>query len=76
MKFRLMQKDASGNKTGPHNIGPVVNGRFAKTVRPGEIVESDSPLDERFRNKFERVSDATPTPDAEPQSKAKRRGRK
>lgn len=75
MRFRLMTKDASGNKAGVHHMGPVnpKTRRWAKTIRPGEIVESDEPLDELFRNKFERLPDITPEPEAEPTAKRTRR---
>lgn len=62
MRFRLMEKDAVGNRTGAHYMGPVKLGKFSKVVRPGEIIESDKPLDEVYRNKFERLHDPTPEP--------------
>jgi len=57
-RYRLMEKDNMGNKIGPHSCGKVVRGRFTEHYLPGQIVESDMPLDKLFRGKFERVSDS------------------
>lgn len=74
-RFRLTLKDASGNKTGPHHMGPVhpKTRRWAKVIKPGEVVETDQPLDELFRGKFERLPDLKPEPEAEPTAKRTRR---
>ena len=55
-KYRLKTNDGHGNKIGRHCIGPIVNGHFSQTVQPGSIIESDQPLDQLFRNKFELIS--------------------
>ncbi len=76
-RFRLMERDAMGNKVGPHSVGPVVNGRFAKTYKAGDVIESDRPLDQVFRGKFERLDGPSPEPEAESKpQKAKGRSRK
>lgn len=74
-RYRLMLKDAAGNRTGSHSMGPVgKNRRWARVVKPGEIVESDQPLDELFRNKFERLPDGPMVePEAEPKTKRHKR---
>src|SRR5512146_2893247 len=53
MKFRLREKDPVGNKIGTHQCGD-------RLYRAGEVVESERPLDKLFRNKFDKVPDATP----------------
>jgi hypothetical protein len=53
VKFKLTEQDGQGNKTGVHRIG-------AERYHAGDIIESDIPLDDLFRNKFERVPDNTP----------------
>ena len=63
MRFRLKTDDGNGNRTGKHLMGPVRNRKFRRTVLPGEVVESDQPLDQLFKNKFERIDDATPKPE-------------
>jgi hypothetical protein len=76
MRFRLTEKDAAGNRTGPHFLGPdKKNGKFAKVVKPGEIVEFDQHLDVLFKNKFERLGIAVVEP-AEVPEKTKGRRRK
>lgn len=75
-KFRLMEKDAQGNKTGRHCMGPVVKGHFSRIVRPGEVIESNDPLDVLFKNKFERLPDATPEPEPEAEPRQAKRSRK
>ncbi len=67
--FRLMTRDRHGLKVGSHSMGPVENGVFSRVVRPGEIIESEQPLDTLFRNKFEKIrDDVTPEPEAEPKT--------
>jgi hypothetical protein len=73
MKFRLMEKDAQGNKTGSHSQGKVVRGRFSERYRAGDIITTDEPLDKLFRGKFERL-DGGPSP--EPAEPRRRKGRK
>ncbi len=68
--YRLMTRDRHGLKVGSHSMGPVVGGVFSRVVRPGEIIESEQPLDQLFRNKFERVHDDV-TPEPEPQAEPK-----
>lgn len=58
MKFRLKEKDDQGNKIGAHRDGSV---RYHR----GDIIESDKPLDEILRNKFERVAESTPVSEGE-----------
>ena len=72
-RFRLMERDAAGNKVGCHFMGKVVRGVFTTVVKPGQIVESDEPLDQLFRNKFQRLDDGPkPEPEAEPSETPKR----
>ena len=52
-KFRLKIKDDQGNKIGNHVIGTDV-------YHAGDVVDTKRPLDKIYRNKFERVPDATP----------------
>ncbi len=66
--YRLMTRDRHGLKVGKHSMGPVEGGVFSRVVKPGEIIESEQPLDQLFRNKFERVHDVTPEPEAEPKT--------
>jgi len=58
VKFQLTKEDKQGNKTGLHRVG---NQRY----RAGDVLETDLPLDKLFRNKFERVSEATPVSEPE-----------
>lgn len=53
MKFRLVERDAQNNKVGSHYVGN-------KKYVAGQIIESDTDLCKKFRNKFERVDDAAP----------------
>jgi hypothetical protein len=62
MRFRLREKDGNGNPVGVHLMGKVVNGRFSRRVMPGEIVESNEPLDQLFKNKFEKLDGDVPEP--------------
>ncbi len=64
--YRLMTRDRHGLKVGSHSMGPLVGGTFSRVVKPGEIIESEQPLDQLFRNKFEKIAD--PTPEPEPQA--------
>ncbi len=58
MRFRLRQTDDMGNKTGKHCMGtPTKGNHFPTIIKPGQIVESDQPLDQIFHNKFERLPD-------------------
>ncbi len=79
MRFRLMEKDAQGNRTGKHLVGGMVGGKFkGRKYKAGDVVESDRPLDTLFRGKFIRLPDAEP-PEAEAhevKGKAKRTSRK
>ncbi len=54
MKFELLEKDDAGNRVGPHQVGNQI-------FRAGQVLESDAPLDQIFRNKFKRVHDNTPS---------------
>ncbi len=69
MRFRIVERDAMGNRGGPHSQGPVKHGGFSEHYVAGQIVESDRPLDELFRGKFERLG-------SQPEPEAKRTGRK
>lgn len=65
-KFRIIERDRMGNKGGGHSCGKVVNGRFTEHYTAGQIVESDRPLDQTFRGKFERLDGKSSEPEAEP----------
>ncbi len=74
MRFRLMERDNQGNKTGPHSMGKVVRGKFSEKYKRGDIITTDEPLDTLFRGKFERLDGGGPSP--EPAEPRRRKGRK
>jgi len=71
-RFRLTTTAAAGNRTGQHVI-PQPDGKPSKVIRPGEVIESDKPLDKLFRNKFERLGGDVTEPEPEAKPKARRR---
>lgn len=62
-KYRLMERDSAGNRTGIHffpGTARTLDGKAAvatKVIKPGEVLESDEPLDQLFRNKFEKLDE-------------------
>ena len=58
MKFRLLKEDKFGVMIGPHY-------EKNKRYKPGDVLESDRPLDQIFKGKFEPVDSHTPISEPE-----------